>query len=107
LDTQLAQRGLTLGWSDYWHARPLQLFSHQGARLIPVIGDWGELKPFEWVSRRQNFDWDPDLQHPQFVVLNGLDQVKIKARIKAKPQLVEGEGLQVWFFGPGVKAGAR
>jgi hypothetical protein len=100
LDVQLAQRGITQGWADYWHARPLRLFSRQGAQVIPVISDRDELKPFEWVSRRQTFSWDPDLKRPQFVVLNGLDPAKVRARLKAKPQLIEGEGLQVWFFGP-------
>jgi hypothetical protein len=104
LDAQLAQRGVTQGWADYWHARPLRLFSRQGAQLIPVITDWGDLKPFEWVSRRQIFEWDPGLEHPQFVVLNGLDPVKLQARLKARPVLAEGEGLKVWFF-PAPKKG--
>jgi hypothetical protein len=107
LDAQLAQRGVSQGWADYWHARPLQLFSRQNAQLIPVISDWGEIQAFEWVSRRQVFAWDRELKHPQFVVLNGLDQAKVRARVKAKPQLVEGEGLQVWFFGPALKTGDR
>ena len=100
LDAQLTQRGLTRGWASYWYARPLRMFSQKGAQIIPVITDWGDLKPFDWVSQRQTFDWDPPLNQAQFVVLNGLDRAKVQARMRAKPVLVEGEGLQVWFFEP-------
>jgi hypothetical protein len=100
LDTQLTQRGVHLGWSDYWHSRPLRLFSRQGAQLVPVITDWGGLQAFEWVSYRPFFAVDPELKHPQFVVLNGLDPAKVVDRLKRKGEEVQGEGLTVWFYQP-------
>ena len=97
LDGQLAQRQMTQGWADYWHARPLRLFSQRAVQIIPVITDWGALKPFEWVSQRQTFSWDPELKHPQFIVLTGLDSAKALAPVKARGEVVQGEGLSVWF----------
>jgi hypothetical protein len=97
LDAQMAARGLRFGVADYWHARPLTLFSHQGLELAPCIDVGGGLKPYDWIVDRRVFG---HRGNEGFVVLNGLDPVSVQKALGAPLAVLSGAGLTVWVVPP-------
>lgn len=99
LDQALGTRGLRYGWADYWHARPLRLFSRQGTVAVPMSTPTKDsVEPYFWIGDRFLFLQGDALTRPQYVVLQGLDADAIKAK-KGKPkEVLQGEGLTLWVY---------
>jgi len=99
LDQALSTRGLKYGWADYWHARPLRLFSRQGVVALPMATYTKELvEPFFWIGDRYLFLQGGALMRPQFVVLNGLEEAAVRAKRGKPMEVLQGEGLRVWIY---------
>jgi hypothetical protein len=100
LDQAMFSRGLSQGWSDYFHSRPLRLFSHAGLQVLPMISQAPDhVDPHLWVVDRRLFPDGLALARPQFVVMNGLDAGAIMARLGQPKERLQGEGLDVWVYG--------
>ncbi len=98
MDQMAEQRGLSYGVSDYFHSRPLRLFSQRGLQVLPMISVGPALEPHLWVVDRRLFP-DGRLQaRPQFAVLNGLDPQSGRAAYGAPKEVLQGEGLELWIF---------
>lgn len=95
LDSNLASRGISQGFADYWHARPLRLLSGRGLALTPVISLGKGLVFYTWSADRRQFEQG---RRPSFVVLNGLDPEQVRAKLGAPSGLMLGEGLRVWLY---------
>jgi hypothetical protein len=62
LDEELARRGLTHGFADYWQAKRVTCLSRHGVRLVQVTK---RMEPFFWVS-----NWAWYRAEPQFIVID-------------------------------------
>ena len=99
LDQALGSRGLQYGWADYWHARPLRLFSRQGTVAAPMdTPSKDQVEPYFWIGDRFLFVRGDALTRPQFVVLQGLDADAVRAKRGQPKEVLQGEGLTVWVY---------
>jgi hypothetical protein len=106
LEQALKVRGLKYGWADYWMARPLRLLGQDGVLCVPMISADGQVTPYAWIGDRSLLDQGAALERPQFVVLNGLDEGAVRARLGAPQVRMEFEGLTLFITAP-VKPGAK
>jgi hypothetical protein len=106
LEQALKPRGLKYGWADYWMARPLRLLGHDGLLCAPMISVDGAVAPYAWIGDRGLLDQGAALERPQFVVLNGLDEGAVRARLGAPQLRMEFEGLTLFIPAP-AKPGAK
>jgi hypothetical protein len=103
----LYQRGLVLGYGDYWHASIVTLES-DGKVKIRAISFAGRLYPYLWESKSEWYSGDPGTPAPNFVVIE--EQKKMLAFHEAisamltlgrpsKAYQFEGYTIMVWDKG--------
>lgn len=98
MDQMAEQRGLSYGVSDYFHSRPLRLFSAHGLQVLPMVSQGTRLFPHLWVVDRRLFP-DGQLQsQPQFAIVNGLDPGSVRATLGSPREVLQGEGLELWIY---------
>jgi hypothetical protein len=97
MDLQIGGRGLHWGWGDYWHARPLRLLSTQGVVLIPMANTPNGPMPHLWIGDRSLLGEGAAIERPEYVLVSGLDEEAVRRRLGAPDEVVQGEGLTLWF----------
>jgi hypothetical protein len=99
MDQMAEQRGLSYGIADYFHSRPLRLFSHRSLQVLPMLTpNAGLLIPHLWVVDRRLFPDDRLQAKPQFAVMNGLDPLAVRANLGQPKEVLQNEGLELWLF---------
>ena len=60
----------------------------------------GALEPYAWIGDRSLLAQGAALERPQFVVLNGLDEAAVRARLGVPKERMEFEGLVLFIPAP-------
>jgi hypothetical protein len=89
------------GWGAPALARGLRLASGQGLVLAGVLTTPQGVASPAWCADRELLSEGAALERPQFVVVNGLDEALLKARLGAPVGVQQGQGLNVWLLGQG------
>ncbi len=99
MDQMAEQRGLSYGASDYFHSRPLRLFSRRSLMVVPVLTPASDVMvPHLWVVDRRVFPQDQLQARPQFVVMNDLDPAAVSAALGKPKEVLQSEGLELWVY---------
>ena len=99
MDQMAEQRGLSYGIADYFHSRPLRLFSQRSLMVLPMLTPQPDLLlPYLWVVDRRLFPDDRLQTKPQFAVMNGLDPVAVQASLGKPVEILKNEGLELWIY---------
>jgi hypothetical protein len=87
------------GLADYWHARPLTLFSDERLQVVQVRPDG---RFFWWINNRywvshsfMRQDVAPDYS---FIVMAGLQPVEILAQYGQPSRTLSCAGGEIWFY---------
>lgn len=98
MEQMTEQRGLSYGISDYFHSRPLRLFSQRSLQVLPMLSQGSQLVPHLWVVDRRLFPEGQLQAKPQFAIVNGLDPQSVRASLGQPKEVLQGEGLELWIY---------
>lgn len=98
MEQMAEQRGLSYGISDYFHSRPLRLFSQRSLQVLPMLSVGPQTVPHLWVVDRRLFPEGQLQAKPQFAIVNGLDPQSVRASFGPPKEVLSGAGLELWIY---------